>query len=243
MSALPDDPTFDQTNNKYDVASYNRICAEFGVSPSTDWRFTIGANHGLGNVYIYIARGGMISTDMTYPNPHGKFSDEGGTSADGDLIQFIRNDHGPDTQFEHFVLSKTLGLTPAGLLRMNQSIEAFVYCILGAQVNARSSIMGKGGRAKETQAEFLVLIEDAIRTPDISKSVQRFQLALDEAKVRLNFAVAPGAWLMPARMIINTESVVGDNNMLRQATKGMQLGVNDDVNTGTKSKCPLGYLL
>ena len=176
----------------------------------------------------------MISTDMTYPNPHGKFSDEGGTTADGDLIQFIRNDHGPDTQFEHFVLNKTLGLTQAGLARMNQSIEAFVYCILGAQVNVRSSILGTGGRAKETQTEFLVLMEDAIRTPDISKSVQRYQLAIDEAKVRLDFAVAPGTWLMPSRMIINTESTVGYNNQLKQATQGMKLGANDNVNTGTK---------
>ena len=31
ISALPGDPTFNQFNNKYDVASYKRICAEFGV--------------------------------------------------------------------------------------------------------------------------------------------------------------------------------------------------------------------
>ena len=61
-------------------------------------------------------------------------------------------------------------LTPAGLAR-NQSIEAFVYCILGAQVNIRSSILRNGGRAREAQREFLVLLEDAIRMPDISKSV------------------------------------------------------------------------
>ena len=126
------------------------------------------------------------------------------------------------------------GLTPAGLARLNQSIEAFVYCILGAQVNVRSSIVGDGGRAKEVQREFLVLLEDAIRTPDISKSVQRYQMAVDEAKVRLDLAVAPEAWLMPSRMILNTGSVVGYNNKLRQVGPGMKLGVNKDVNKGTK---------
>ena len=40
MSALPGDPTFNQFNNKYDVASYKRICAEFGVDPSSDFRYT-----------------------------------------------------------------------------------------------------------------------------------------------------------------------------------------------------------
>ena len=39
---------------------------------------------------------------------------------------------------------------------------------------------------------------------------------------------------MPARMIINTESIVGYNNKLKQATAGMKLDVNNDVNLGTK---------
>ena len=77
-------------------------------------------------------------------------------------------------------------------------------------------------------------MEDAIRQPDLAKSVQRYQLAVHEAKVRLNLAVCPGAWLMPARMIINTESMVGYNNNLKQAVAGMKLGVNNEVNSGTK---------
>ena len=125
-------------------------------------------------------------------------------------------------------------MTQAGLSRINQSIEAFVYCILGAQVNVRSSILGEGGREKEAQTEFLTLMEDAIRQTDLSQSVQRYQLAVDQAKVRLNLAVCPGAWLMPARMIINTEGIVGYNNKLKQAKAGMKLGVNNDVNLGTK---------
>ncbi len=60
-------------------------------------------------------------------------------------------------------------------------------------MNVRSSILGSSGRAKEAQSEFLVLVEDAIRQPDLAKSVQRYQLAIDEAKVRLNLAVCPGA--------------------------------------------------
>ena len=60
------------------------------------------------------------------------------------------------------------------------------------------------------------------------------QLAVDEAKVRLNLAAAPGTWLMPARMVINTGSVAGYNNQLRQATSNMKLGVNNSVNLETK---------
>ena len=109
-----------------------------------------------------------------------------------------------------------------------------MYCVLGAQVNVHSSILGNGGRAKEAQSEFLVLVEDAIRTPDISKSVQRYQLAFDKAKVRLDFATSPGSWLMPSHMVINTESTIGYNNQLKQAIPDMKLGVNSDINLGAK---------
>ena len=68
-------------------------------------------------------------------------------------------------------------------------------------------------------------MEDVIRQPDLAKSMQRYQLAVDEAMVRLNLAVAPQAWLMPARMTINTESTVGYNNKLKQAVSGMKLGI------------------
>ena len=39
---------------------------------------------------------------------------------------------------------------------------------------------------------------------------------------------------MPSCMVINTESTVGYNNQLKQAGPGMKLGVNNNVNTGTK---------
>ena len=86
----------------------------------------------------------------------------------------------------------------------------------------------------ETQREFLVLVEDAIRKPDISKSVQRFQLAIDEAKVRLNLAVSPGTWHIPSNLLLKTQSTVGYNNSLKNASFDMKLGVNKSVNLEMK---------
>ena len=151
------------------------------------------------------------------------------------LIYYIEPDDSAYA-YDWFCPNASEGLTQAGLSRINQSIEAFVYCVLGAQVNVRSTILGSGDRAKEAQSEFLVLVEDAIRQPDLAKSVQRYQLAVDEAKVRLNLAVCPGAWLMPGNMVINTESTVGYNNQLKQATHGMKLGINGGINTETKQR-------
>ena len=85
ISALPGDPTFDEYNNKYDVASYKKICAEFGVSPSSDFRFTSGQNHGLGSVFIYVSNAGPVKTSTSYPGGHKKFSYEGGSGSKSNL--------------------------------------------------------------------------------------------------------------------------------------------------------------
>ena len=78
------------------------------------------------------------------------------------------------------------------------------------------------------------LFESAIIQNDLSKSVQRFQLSIQEAKVKLNLAISPGCWLIASDMILNTESKTSYNNFLRHASHSMHLGLNSDVNNQTK---------
>ena len=226
---LPGDTAFSQTENKYDIPSFERICAEFGISPNADFRFTRGDNHGLGSVFEYFSYSGYTKTPFKYPSKETKFEDEGGRASDGNLVPYIENTEARN-QYEYFLCPVSHGLTSAGLSRINQSIESFCYAILGSQVDVRSSISGPQGSAIETQRQFLSMVEDAIRNPDISKSVQRFQLAIQSAKVRLDLAISPGLWLLPSKMVVNTESVVGYNNKLKKATTFMRIGVNSDLN-------------
>ena len=226
---LPGDTAFSQTENKYDIPSFERICAEFGISPNADFRFTRGDNHGLGSVFEYFSYSGYTKTPFKYPSKETKFADEGGRASDGNLVPYIENTEARN-QYEYFLCPVSHGLTSAGLSRINQSIESFCYAILGSQVDVRSSISGSQGSAIETQRQFLSMVEDAIRNPEISKSVQRFQLAIQSAKVRLDLAISPGLWLLPSKMVVNTESVVGYNNKLKKATTFMRIGVNSDLN-------------
>ena len=226
---LPGDTAFSQTENKYDIPSFERICAEFGISPNADFRFTRGDNHGLGSVFEYFSYSGYTKTPFKYPSKETKFADEGGRASDGNLVPYIENTEARN-QYEYFLCPVSHGLTSAGLSRINQSIESFCYAILGSQVDVRSSISGSQGSAIETQRQFLSMVEDAIRNPNISKSVQRFQLAIESAKVRLDLAISPGLWLLPSKMVVNTESVVGYNNKLKKATTFMRIGVNSDLN-------------
>ena len=226
---LPGDTAFSQTENKYDIPSFERICAEFGISPNADFRFTRGDNHGLGSVFEYFSYSGYTKTPFKYPSKETKFADEGGRASDGNLVPYIENTEARN-QYEYFLCPVSHGLTSAGLSRINQSIESFCYAILGSQVDVHSSISGSQGSATETQRQFLSMVEDAIRNPNISKSVQRFQLAIQSAKVRLDLAISPGLWLLPSKMVVNTESVVGYNNKLKKATTFMRIGVNSDLN-------------
>ena len=81
---------------------------------------------------------GPSATSNSYPG-NNKFSDESGKAIKGNLIYFIRSDNkNVENQFDFFTANQSEGLTQAGRAGLNQSIEAFVYCILGAQVNVRS---------------------------------------------------------------------------------------------------------
>ena len=71
----------------------------------------------------------------------------------------------------------------------------------------------------------------------MKSSVKANQTAWNNASMataHLDLAVAPGAWLMPSRMVINTGNVVGYNIHLKQAGPGISFGVNNGLNQGTK---------
>ena len=214
----------------YNITAYKSICAEFGIDPNCDFRFTAGNNKGLGSGYIWLR--GARKTNYEYPGDF-KFSDENGKASDGNLIQYIFNSDSAK-QYEHFVADNCFGITKAGQARLNQSIESLTYCILGSQVDLRSSIFGDTGSAKEIQREFLKLFESMIIQNDLSKSVKRFELIIQEAKVKSKLAISPGCWLMASDMILNTESKTSYNNFLRHASHSMHLGLNSDVNNQTK---------
>ena len=239
---LPDEDAFVQINNTYSKSRFEALCNEFGVV-NADFRWIRGRNHGLGDVFEYYSGEGYRNVHVdrgydveanTWPSKRHLFKDEGGSDGKGNLISLIRNDDAV-AQYSWFVPSRGIGLTRRGMGRINRSLEAFVHCVLGAQVNIRSGIVGNSGGAVEAQQEMLKLFESAVIEEDLSTSVQRYQLAVQEAKLQLDLAIAPGIWLMPSNLVINTESIVGYNNELQKASKDMQFGVNVGVNEKSKS--------
>ena len=54
-------------------------------------------------------------------------------------IKYIENSEAADAQADWFCPNTPQGLTQAGLARINQSIEAYVYCILAAQQTSEAA--------------------------------------------------------------------------------------------------------
>ena len=68
----------------------------------------------------------------------------------------------PEKQFIRFIQEKSDGLNSLGQTFLVQSIEAFVYSILGSQADSRFSIIGQGGKSLQTQEIFHKLVESTI---------------------------------------------------------------------------------
>ena len=144
--ALPDDPVFDMIKNVFDVGGFpscKRICNEFRVDSTSDFRFHKGENSGLGNVYIWVSRVGAYKTSQN--NILVSLNLVMKVEVQVRVVFFnilkIQN------QYKYSVTPVSYTLTSAGQARINQSIEAFVYYILGSHVNVRSSIIGSSGSA------------------------------------------------------------------------------------------------
>ena len=139
MSALPGDPTFNQFNNHYDVPSYKRLCAEFGIDPSSDFRFTHGKNGGLGHVYVFVQ--GATKTEYAYPGWN-KFSDEGGKAINGNLVYYIEPDKIAATQYHWFAPKTAAGLT-------NQPVNRGICILHLGRTSEREEQHTRGRRESE----------------------------------------------------------------------------------------------
>ena len=132
--------------------------------------------------------------------------------------------------YKLFVASKSNGLTRTGQLLFQQSIESFIYCVLGAQANTRWPIVGKGAMSLQTQEVFKKLVNDTIIQSDPTVTISNMRKAIKDTNVVLNTAISPGIILIPSNLIILDKMVAGYNNVLKLATKGMKFGKNEDVN-------------
>ncbi len=134
------------------------------------------------------------------------------------------------TDYKSYIAYDSHGLTKIGQKLFQQSVESYVYTVLGAQAKTRWSIVNSGAKSSQTQDVFHKLVEDTIAQSDTTVTTSNMRRAIKDTHVVLNLAISPGVILTPSRMIILENPIEGFNNMLTIATNDMNFGYNTNVN-------------
>ena len=244
---LPNEGSFNPLNNAMNKSAFEKICSEFGISPEADFRQKLDHSEGLGSVRYYSLHGlkskptKVLERGGDYdPSQHwtvfipasGKFGAHDQHRYNIEYIeQYFSKSDKKGSQYDaigSFVLDKSVGFTQAGIERINDSIRTYVWAILGAQAQTRSSILGKG-KAFDAQKQFLSNVEDAIYSEvDIPSSIDRYQSTLQYARSKVDFVLGVGLYMMPSDMDLYVGTINGYNNLIVIASlDNMQLGQND----------------
>ena len=132
--------------------------------------------------------------------------------------------------YKMFIATTTNGLTKIGQKLLQQSIESYVYAVLGAQAKTRWSIVGEGAKSLQTQEVFRTIVKGTIAQSDVMVTLSNMRTAIASTNVVLNMAISPGMILVPSNLIIQKEKIPGYNNVLTLATDKMKFGKSTDVN-------------
>ncbi len=132
--------------------------------------------------------------------------------------------------YKMFIATTTDGLTKIGQKLLQQSVESYVYAVLGAQAKTRWSIVGEGAKSSQTQEVFRTIVKETIAQSDTTTTISNMRTAIASTNAILNMAISPGMILVPSNLIIQKEKIPGYNNVLTLATDKMKFGKNTDVN-------------
>ena len=132
--------------------------------------------------------------------------------------------------YKRYIPVKSNGFTKIGIQYLNQSIEAFVYSILGSQAKTKQSIFSNRGSALETQKEFRKIVSDSIVNYDTATWINNMNVAISATNVILNTAISPSLWLIPSSLIILKNTIEGYNNKLKVSNENMVFGINKKLN-------------
>ena len=241
---IPSNQNFNELNNYIDLTEYTKTCNEFNIDLNTDFRIKIEPNNGAG--YIYDDNNKRLnqqynSDNYSFEHPSGYISHSifggisygsktwGSGNFGGNWINHVNKiAQEIDDGWTRFILQKSNGFTRAGIERINDSIRTYIYCILGAQVQARTAIIGQSGTSPDAQKQFVKNIYDSIYADlSIPDSIERYQNAINNTHSKLDFAIGSGLYMIPSDLIMKIGSLDNYNNNILIATDTMNFGINN----------------
>ena len=106
-----------------------------------------------------------------------------------------------------------------------------MFLILSSQSWARSSIIGKDGKALDTQSIWCNLFEKFIKCySSINDEIHRYQDVLQYASSKVDFNVGESVYLLPSNMVLTMGKRIGFNNNILVSNPSFKLGIKKLVN-------------
>ena len=136
-----------------------------------------------------------------------------------------------------WIIQASNGFTNIGLVKISESIRAYVYLILTSQVSARANIVGNTANALTTQQAYLHNFEDIVnRRVDIQSDIKRYEDTLNYASSKVDYSVGAGLYMLPSNMNLRIKRGVSGYNNEILVSNGLVLGKNKVVNLPVKFK-------
>ena len=114
--------------------------------------------------------------------------------------------------------------------------QVYVQSILGAQVDVRWSIVGKGAMSLQSQEQFRTYVNGLLVIPSVKELVSDMRTSIQATHAILDTAIIPGVSLIPCSLVILKEPIPGYNNILLTASNIMNFGLNSELNKVRPSK-------
>jgi hypothetical protein len=234
---IPTNQSFNPLNNYIDMTEYTKICNEFNIDPNEDFRIKIEPNGGAGYMYDENNKKSSQQYDSnsySFEHPSGqiyyeffqkKYGERYGKGFGPYINHVNKIAQDTDDGWTRFMLQKSNGFTRAGIVRINDSIRMYIYCLLGAQ--PRTAIIGQSGMSPNTPKQFVENLYDAIYADlSIPDSIEKYQNAINNSHSKLDFAIGSGLYMIPSNLVMNIGSLDNYNNNILIATDNMDFGVN-----------------
>ncbi len=92
------------------------------------------------------------------------------------------------SDYKMFIATTADGLTKIGQKLLQQSVESYVYAVLGAQASLRFPIVGEGAKSLQTQDKFRTIVKETIVQSDVAITISNMRTAIASTNVVLNMA-------------------------------------------------------
>ena len=121
-----------------------------------------------------------------------------------------------------WIIEKSQGFTDVQLLRISESIRAYVYLVLSSQASVRSRIIGNTASTLTAQRAFLNNFENAVNRRE---DIKRCQETLSYTSSKVDYSIGENIYMLPSNMNINIRlGTVGYNNKLLVSDGTFSLG-------------------